>query len=232
MVATQRHSNEMLRVLRHAVPAGSGSIFRMRSIPTTDLIPAPDAPVLSVAQLHADPAALQAELLSIHPERDLLCGLLADVLADQVQLRVQIATTQAQLAAVEAECQNARQELVDLKQKSFTPPTRSDDTVPAKPRSRAAGHVGSSRRRPTQIDHTQAISAGDTCPDCGTPFTGIGTTHSRVVEDSILVHATIITKYVIERRWCSASRTYQERAVTDVLPRHRMGLHVLLFVVY
>jgi hypothetical protein len=37
---------------------------------------------------------------------------------------------------------------------------------------------------------------------------------------------------VIERRWCPQCRADHEDAVTDALPRHRLGLHVLLFVVY
>lgn len=41
-----------------------------------------------------------------------------------------------------------------------------------------------------------------------------------------------VTKYVVERRWCPRCLAYQEDAVTVALPRHRLGLHVLLFVVY
>jgi len=232
MVATQRRSYETLAVLQRAVNAGSGSMSRMRSIPTTNPVPAPDALVLTAARLQADLAALQAELISVRAEREQLRGLLTDLQASQVQLRAQLADTQAQLAAVEAERQDARQELVDLKRKPFAARTRSDDTTPAKPRGRAVGHEGSSRRRPSRIDHTQAIPAGEVCPDCGTPFTGAGATRERVVEDIVLVRPTVITKYVIERRWCPKCRSYHEDAVTEALPRHRLGLHVLLFVVY
>jgi transposase len=175
---------------------------------------------------------VRTDLDTVRAERDQLRGLLADLLAEQVQLRAQLADTQAQLAAVEAERHDTRQELVDLKRKPFSTRARSDDTPPAKPRGRAAGHPGTSRRRPTRIDHIQAIGAGDTCPDCGTPFTGAGATRERVVEDIVLVRPTVITKYVIERRWCPNCRTYHEDAVTDALPGHRLGLHVLLFVVY
>lgn len=205
---------------------------RMRSLSITDPVSAPTAPARTVARLHAELTTVRVALDTVRAERDQLRGLLADLLADQVQLRAQLAATQAQLAAVEAERQETRQELVDLKRKPFTTRARSDTTTPAKPRGRAAGHPGSSRRRPTRIDHTQAIPAGDTCPDCGTPFTGAGTTRERVVEDIVLVRPTVITKYVIERRWCPACRTYHEDAVTDALPRHRLGVHVLLFVVY
>jgi transposase len=195
-------------------------------------MPRPAAPVPTTTQLQTDLATLQAELISVRAERDQLRGLLADLLAEQVRLRAQLADTQAQLAAVEAERQTTHQELVDLKRKPFTTRSRSDDTLPAKPRGRAAGHPGSSRRRPERIDRTQTIPAPDTCPDCGTAFTGIGTTRERVVEDIVLVRPTVTTKYVIERRWCPSCRTYHEDALTEALPRHRLGLHVLLFVVY
>jgi transposase len=204
----------------------------MRSLPTTDSLPTPAAPSPTVARLQADLAALQAELTSVRAERNQLRGILADVLADLALVRAQLADTQAQLAAVEAERQQTCQELVDLKRKPFTARSRPDHTKVAKPRGREAGHPGSSRLRPTRIDHTQAIPAGDTCPECGTPFTGSGTKRERIVEDIVLVRPTLITKFVIERRWCPKCRTYHEDSVSAALPRHRLGLHVLLFVVY
>jgi len=232
MLVTHRFSNETLALLQRAVNAPSGSMSRMRSFATTTPGAAPDAPEGTLARLQAELTATRVELDTVRAERDQLRGLLADLLASQVQLRAQLADTQAQLAAVEAERQATRQELVDLKRKPFTARSRADATSVAKPRGRPAGHVGSSRRRPTRIDQTQVIPAPERCPDCGTAFSGIGTTRERVVEDIILVRPTIITNYVIERRWCPRCRTYHEDAVTDALPRHRLGLHVLLFVVY
>src|SRR5215207_1827952 len=219
MLATHRFSNGTLVLLQRAANARSASIFCMRSEAT-------------IARLQAELSAMRVELDTVRAERDHLHGLLAEVQASQVRLRIQLADTQAQLAAVEAERQDTRQELVDLKRKPFTSRSRSDDTRVAKPRGRPAGHVGSSRRRPSRIDHTQVIPAPESCPDCGSAFTGIGTTRERVVEDIVLVRPTVITSYLIERRWCPNCRTYHEAAVTDALPRHRLGLHVLLFVVY
>ena len=205
---------------------------RMRSVATTSPSATPDAPARTLARLQAELTSVRVELDTVRAERDQLRGLLADLLAQQVQLRAQLADTQAQLAAVEVERQDTRQELVDLKRKPFSARSRSDATLPPKPRGRAVGHAGSSRRRPTRIDQTQLIPAPQCCPDCGAAFSGRGTTRERVVEDIVLVRPTVITKFVIERRWCPNCRTYHEDAVTDALPRHRLGLHVLLFVVY
>jgi transposase len=204
----------------------------MRSFATTAPSAAPDAPARTVARLQAELTAMRFELDTVRAERDQLRGLLADLLAEQVQLRAQLADTQAQLAAVEAERHDTRQELVDLKRKPFAAHSRADTTTPAKPRGRPVGHEGSSRRRPTRIDQIQAIPAPEYCPDCGSACTGSSSTRERVVEDIVLVRPTVITKYVIERRWCPHCRTYHEDTVTAALPRHRLGLHVLLFVVY
>ena len=187
MLVMHRFSNETLTVLQCATNAGRVMLPRMRSIPTTEPMPTPAAPAPTVAQL-------QADLTSVRAERDQLRGLLAEVQASQVQLRALLADTQAQLAAVEAERHQTHQELVDLKRKPFTARSRSETSIPAKPRGRAAGHLGSGRSRPTRIDQTQTIPAGETCPECGTAFTGIGTTRERVVEDIVLVRPTVITK--------------------------------------
>jgi transposase len=232
MLVTHRFSNETLALLQRAVNAPSGSMSRMRSFATTAPSAVPDAPVRTVAHLQAELTAVRLELDTVRAERDQLRGLLVEMQASQVQLRAQLASSQAQLAAVEAERQDTHQELVDLKHKPFTARSRSDDILPPKPRGREAGHPGRSRQRPTRIDQTHLISAPERCPDCGTSFSGSGTTRERVVEDIVLVRPTVITKYVIERRWCPKCRTYHEDALSAALPRHRLGLHVLLFVVY
>src|SRR5215207_1519358 len=128
MVATQRRSNETLALLQHTVNAGSGSMSRMRSFATTTPSAAPYAPDCAVARLQAELTAVRVELDTVRAERDQLRGLLADLLADQVQLRAHLADKSAQLAAVEAERQDTRQELVDLKRKPFTTHLRSDTT--------------------------------------------------------------------------------------------------------
>lgn len=232
MLVTHRFSNRTLAVLQRAVNAEYGSMSCMRSEATIAPSAAPDAPACTLARLQAELTAVRVELDTVRAERDQLRGLLAELQASQVQLRAHLADNAAQLAAVEAERQDTRQELVDLKRKPFTTHLRSDDTTPAKPRGRSAGHPASSRRRPSRIDHTQVIPAPECCPDCGSAFSGIGTTRERVVEDIVLVRPTVVTKYLIERRWCPSCRAYPEDVVTDALPGHRLGLHVLLFVVY
>lgn len=158
-------------------------------------------------------------------------ALVAGLCAERVQLRAQLAMLQDQLSAVEDDRQATQQELVTLKQAPFRARRRREPAAP-KPRGRAVGHPGSSRLRPSRIDQQEVISAGEACPECGTSFTGKGVTRSRMVEDIELRRPTTVTAYTIERRWCPRCRRYHENPVTEALPRHRFGLHVLLFVVY
>jgi transposase len=189
---------------------------------------APAAPDLTAVL--GELAALRSERDALRSDRDALQAALSDALAEVVQLRVQLRAALEQLDAVEDERAMTRQTLTDLQRRPFT--RRPPASATPRPRGRPTGHPGSSRPRPTRIDQTETVSAGDTCPDCGAPFTGAGVTRERVVEDIDLARPTVITKYVIERRWCPACRTYHENPVTTALPRHRLGLHVLLFVVY
>jgi transposase len=158
-------------------------------------------------------------------------ALVGELLAERVQLRAQVTMLQEQIAAVDDARETAQQEVLALKQTPFRARRRREPDS-GKPRGRAVGHPGSSRERPVRIDQHERVAAGEHCPDCGTGFTGAGVSRTRVVEDIELRRPTTISAYEIERRWCPNCRRYHENPVTDALPRHRLGLHVLLFVCY
>lgn len=185
-----------------------------------------------VSHLQAENAPLRLENAQLRAENAELKAVVADVLAQLAEVRAQLALTQAQLATVEAERQDAKQQLVDLKRKPFTSRTEPLPPSQRKKRGRPQGHEGRSRERPERVDRTIPVPAPDLCPDCNSPLAQNGPHRERVVEDIVLTRPTEITKFVIERRWCSHCRTYHEDAVAQALPRHRLGLHVLLFVVY
>ncbi len=172
-----------------------------------------------------------------------LAALLAEVQrlhAENSQLRQDLETAQQRIAELEQEKQQLRTELNNLKQAPFRPKRRKTrEKTPAnegasskKRRGRAAGHPGSGRKRPAQIDRTEQIPVGAHCPDCGELLTGAGVTRERIIEDIEPVRPPQVTCYEIERRWCPHCRAYKESPVTAALPRHRVGFHVMLFVVY
>ncbi|NNJ13467.1 IS66 family transposase [Chloroflexales bacterium ZM16-3] len=177
-------------------------------------------------------AALREELAVAQTRIQHLEAMVQELLAERGQLQAQLVAAYDLLEAVEDARHTAQQEVTMLKRAPFqSRRPRPTDHSP-KPRGRAPGHPGTSRPRPTRIDQTERIVAGDSCPDCGTAFTGQGVIRTRQVEDIVIRRPTMVTQYEIERRWCPQCRTYHEAPVTAALPRHRLGWHILLFVVY
>jgi FtsZ-binding cell division protein ZapB len=156
--------------------------------------------------------------------------------AQLAALQAEVQELRAENARLRDENQRLREELKALKQAPFKPRRRRKsqrkDPTQRQQQGRKAGHAGNGRSRPTHIDRKEYIAVGDHCPDCGEPLTGEGVKRERVIEDIEPVRPTQVTCYEIERRWCPCCHTYKEAPVADALPRHRLGLNVMLFVVY
>jgi hypothetical protein len=197
------------------------SFLRPRAMPTeSDL-------ATENAQLRQALAAAQAQIAQ-------LATALAGAEAEQSRLQDALAQAQATVAQLEADQGRLRQENTARKQAPFTPRRRRTSVRPPTPqrRGRAAGHVGSGRKRPQRIDHYERRPLAATCPDCGTPFAGRVLARVRVVEDIEPVRPTVVTQYPIERRGCATCRAFKEAPVAAALPGHRLGLRTLLFVIY
>jgi hypothetical protein len=212
--------------------AGYNSIV-MLSIPTSVAL----APTREASEIIAENEWLRGQLTETQARVRQLEAALSEAMADRQRLQAQMTEMQEIIGRLMAENCRLQQEVTELKQAPFKPRRRRASQRQAtvsgpKKRGRSAGHPGSGRKRPTRVDQTERVPVGDVCPDCGRSFTGEGVERDRVVEDIEPVRPTIVTRYVIERRWCRACRTYKEHPVTAALPRHRLGLNLMLFVVY
>lgn len=153
-------------------------------------------------------------------------------------LRQELAEAQAKIRELESEQKRLQAELNEIKQAPFKDKRRRKSTkkdepaVPHKKSGRRKGHVGSGRKRPTRIDRTERLEIGPICPDCKSILTGKIIERERVVEDIELSRATVVTHYTIERCWCSVCQAFKELPVLSALPNMRLGLNVMLFVVY
>jgi transposase len=185
-----------------------------------------------ISQLAAENQRLQDELNRQQGQMQQLQAAFEEVLAAKQRLESQLAEAQAAMAQLLTENEQLTTDLNELKQAPFKSRRRSTTTRTSKTASGRGRHPRQGRGRPKQIDQTARVEIGDSCPDCGTAFTGKIQVRSRVIEDIEPVRPTIVTRYEIERKWCPDCRTYQENPVTAALPRYRLGLHLMLFVVY
>ena len=156
---------------------------------------------------------------------------LIEMQAENQQLRFLLREAQAQLGQMARDNQHLSEEVKELKQKPFKS-SKKTESKPTKKRGRPQGGQGRGRKRPEQVDSSEFISAGEHCPECECAFSGTGVQRERTIEDIEPIRPTIVTRYIIERRWCPQCRKYQESPVSTALPNYRLGLHTMLFVVY
>lgn len=185
-----------------------------------------------IDRLTAENQRLRDELSCQQIQMQQLQAAIEEVLAAKQRLESQLAEVQATMVQLLTENERLTTDLNDLKQAPFKSRRRSSTNRTSTTSSRQGRHPGQGRSRPERIDQTERVEIGDTCPDCGTSLTGETQVRSRVVEDIEPVRPTVVTRYEIERGWCPHCRTYQENPVTAALPRYRLGLHLMLFVVY
>lgn len=92
-------------------------------------------------------------------------------------------------------------------------------------RGRAAGHEGSHRPAPVEIDH-HVEHQTKCCPDCGCKVTPRGTPRKRVIED-IEENKATATEHTIHQYYCQHCKKRVEPRVTQALPKSTIGNRAL-----
>jgi len=93
------------------------------------------------------------------------------------------------------------------------------------------GHKGHFRKTPEKITKTEIVDV-NICPHCGNhDLSGIQETRTRVVED-VPIPQPVVTAYTIHRRYCKCCRKLVEKPILTALPQAKLGLTVMLVVVW
>lgn len=105
-------------------------------------------------------------------------------------------------------------------------------TTTPKKKGAKKGHEPHYRKLPEHVDKIIDVPV-NICPDCGGNHLSenVQEQRTRTVEDIPPVYP-VVTKYVIERRYCRDCKKLVETAVTDALPNARLGMRTMLTVVY
>jgi len=101
---------------------------------------------------------------------------------------------------------------------------------PKKPGARP-GHPPHNRPMPQHIDEIKQVPV-NVCPIChGTDLSAIQETRTHTFEEIPICQPHVI-QLVIERRYCKKCKQIVEAPVSEVLPRARLGIRVMLIVTY
>ena len=93
-----------------------------------------------------------------------------------------------------------------------------------------AGHIGHRRKQPERIDRIVRVALSH-CPDCDTPLKRTDSHDSRIVED-IPVVQTVVTKYEIERQWCTCCNKEVVGVPENTVPGFAIGLNALTHILF
>jgi hypothetical protein len=108
------------------------------------------------------------------------------------------------------------------------PPSKSSN--PKKPGAKP-GHKPYFRKMPEIVDLTVRVPVNK-CPHCGGEnLSDVQEIRKRTVED-IPICKPVITKYLIERRYCKDCKHIIENDVRGALPKARLGLRLMLLVTW
>jgi transposase len=90
------------------------------------------------------------------------------------------------------------------------------------------GHRGNGRRNPDHIDRTVDVFLTH-CNNCGDELKQTSSFDERIVED-IPVVSTIVTKYRIERQWCTGCHREVRGIPAGTIPGARFGVNTLALI--
>ncbi|MFH1638363.1 MAG: IS66 family transposase [Candidatus Woesearchaeota archaeon] len=109
---------------------------------------------------------------------------------------------------------------------------KTDKKKAGKPLGAPKGHEGYARHIPERIDRIKALNPRR-CPHCGIRLTGATQeVRSRYVTDLNLFLKAKTTRYDIHRKYCPKCKKIVEPEVPGVLPHARLGLNIMLLVMY
>lgn len=96
------------------------------------------------------------------------------------------------------------------------------------------GHAGHGRHAPQRIDEEKTTYLTQ-CPSCETALSRTGLCRTRIIEDIIVPHMTKVTKWFIERQWCTTCKKEVRAVCAGTMPGFRIGtasLSLILFQKY
>jgi len=155
-----------------------------------------------------------------------------DQIIDELQEELESAKKEIErLKRVEEEYAKHKHECTVLKKEA---PAFVKEEVTHKARRKLGaptGHKGYWRKIPEHVDFIKPLRIL-ACPCCGGELSGVQEVRERYVEDLPHIPPPVVTKYLIERRYCAQCKKLVEADVPDVLPGARLGMRIMLLIAF
>ncbi|MBI3600358.1 MAG: IS66 family transposase [Nitrospinae bacterium] len=106
-----------------------------------------------------------------------------------------------------------------------------DVFTPKRKRGGQKGHPGRGRKTPERVDEVRRIYL-ETCPDCSSQIERSKNIEKHTVEDipPIEVYRAQVIRYERELQWCKKCKRRVKAKISEVIPKSRFGINVLLYV--
>lgn len=93
------------------------------------------------------------------------------------------------------------------------------------------GHKAHNRTVPEKIDEEKEIHLTH-CPDCHTNLKPTKSYHEKIIEDIPKETKSVVTKYKIQRQWCSKCKKEVNAVPIGTLEGSRFGINTISFILY
>ena len=93
------------------------------------------------------------------------------------------------------------------------------------------GHTGHGRKKPAKIDEEKTVFLSN-CPTCEHTVDRSSHFYERTVEDVVVPAVTTVTRYTIERQWCSRCHKEVRGTPQNALPGFRLGTKALTLILF
>lgn len=110
----------------------------------------------------------------------------------------------------------------------FKASTKSTDEKGTRKPGGQPGHKGIARKKPDRIDQEKEVYLSH-CPHCQNELSQTNGFYERTVEDIILSLNTIITKYHIQRQWCSHCQKEVCATPKETIENSPFGINILIW---
>jgi transposase len=91
------------------------------------------------------------------------------------------------------------------------------------------GHKGFSRKNPQRVDQEKEVRL-TACPRCRNELKPSNSFYKRIVEDIVLTLNTVVTRYKIQRQWCSHCRKEVCAVPKGIIEHSPFGLNVMMWI--